>query len=60
MVYEIIKKSGGVISRSDLYRQAKLLSSELEEVLATLISQGRVVREVIKTAGRPRILYRIS
>jgi len=58
MVYEIIKRNGGVITRSELYREAKLLASELEEILTTLISQGRILRETVRTAGRPKILYR--
>ena len=60
MVYNIIKKHGGKIDRSTLYRESKLLASELEEVLETLISQNRVVKQLIRTSGRPRIEYVIA
>ena len=59
MVYSIISRYGR-ITRSELYRKANLLASELEEILTTLISQGRIQREIIKTTGRPKVIYFVS
>ena len=59
MIFKIIKRHGGEVDRTTLYRESKLLSQELEEVINTLINQGRIIREILQTRGRPRIIYKI-
>lgn len=59
MVYTIILAHGGETDRSTIYRDAKLLSDDLERVLSTLISQGRVVMDVVRTKTKPRFIYKV-
>jgi len=59
MVYNIILAEGGEADRSTVYRSANLLSDDLESVLSTLISQGRITQEIVRTATKPRIVYKV-
>lgn len=59
MVYSIILAEGGEADRSTVYRRANLLSNDLERVLSTLVSQGRIIQEVVRTTTKPRIVYKV-
>jgi len=56
-VYQIIKDSEP-IQRSLLYRKASLRARRLEEVLATLMLQGRIKMEQESSSTKPSMIYR--
>ena len=58
-IYHIIKKKGE-ISRQELYHKAKMTASELEEILATLIRQGRIAPKVVNTKYKPTTIYYVT
>lgn len=59
MVYGIVADLGGKASRSQIYRKSKLLASDLENVLSTLESQGKLRKEIVATRTKKKIVYKL-
>jgi hypothetical protein len=58
-VLDIIRKRGGIISRTDLARTTHLRPRDLDEIIQTLLTQEKV-DVVCDTASRkPKILYKL-
>ena len=59
-VYSIIASAGEEgMSKTNLYRETNMISSELYEIIGTLLQQERIEKiEEQKGVGRPKIIYK--
>ncbi|GHT13519.1 hypothetical protein FACS1894170_09610 [Planctomycetales bacterium] len=58
----IIRKHGGTISRNDLARALHKRTKELDEIILALKTEESIEEyiELSSTAGRPKIMYRLT
>lgn len=60
-VLEVIRKAGGVMNKSALYKQTLFLGRDRETTLKALLGSEALVEEIIqpKGGGRPKTIYRL-
>lgn len=61
-VLEVIRKAGGVMNKSALYKQTLFLGRDRDTTLKALLGSEALVEEVIqpKGGGRPKTIYRLK
>lgn len=60
-VIEIVRKAGGSIDKSALYKRTLFLGRDRDTILKALLGSEALVEEIIKPegAGRPKTIYRL-
>lgn len=60
-VLEVMRKAGGVMNKSALYKQTLFLGRDRDTTLKALLGSEALIEEIIqpKGAGRPKTIYRL-
>ena len=59
-VVDIVRKSkGGEINKAALYAKTLFLGRDRENTLKALEESGILIKEILQTAGRPKMLYKL-
>jgi hypothetical protein len=59
-VIEIVRKAGGSIDKSRLYKQTLFLGRDRDTTLKALLGSEDLVEVIKETGGRPKTIYRLK